>query len=235
MTTRFVPVTVALSLLLSGCVSDEKKLTTVSSSPFGQPVRTQAASMKEAPAATQKVAMRVNEVGHKVLAANPRAYQQVAFLTLGVPQLEMFHRVQKDSSAVYITEGLVNQCKTDNELAALLCQELGKMAAAQAAQGKPDRKLPEAPPLMAPRVGNDIGSPYGSADRTDMMVLAHMEKERQQARQPLVPPPPPETLARTYLQNAGYSAKDLDSVTPLLRQAEQNDTFEQQMTGKPGR
>ncbi len=233
MSARVLPVTISLVLAVSGCVSDEKSLTTVSPSPFGQPVRTQAASMKEAPPATQKVAMRVSDLGRKILAANPRSNQQVAFLTLGVPQLEIFHRVQKDSSAVYITEGLVNRCKTDNELAALLCQELGKMVSEQVAQVKLSRKLPEPPPLISPRVGNDIGGPLGSADRTDQMVLAHMEKERQQAQQALPPPPPPETVARVYLQNAGYEAKDLDAVAPLLRQADQNDSLESLMTGKP--
>jgi predicted Zn-dependent protease len=233
MTARVLPVMIALVLAVAGCVSDEKKLTTVSPSPFGQPVHTQAASFKEAPPATQKVALRVNDLGHKIVAANPRLNQQVVFLTLGVPQLEIFHRVQKDSRAIYITEGLVNQCKTDNELAALLCQELGKMTSEQIVQVKPERKLPEPPPLISPRVGNDIG--FASADRTDLMVLGHMEKERRQAQQALAPPPPPEALARAYLQNAGYSGKDLDAVTPLLRQADQNDSLEQQMIGKPGR
>jgi hypothetical protein len=48
-------------------------------------------------------------------------------------------------------------------------------------------------------------------------------------------PPPPETLARLYLRNAGYNPKDLDAVTPLLRKAEQQDAIEQQMSGKLGR
>ena len=226
---------VALVLSLSGCVSDEKKLSTISPSLFGGPIRTKAASMKEAPPATQKTALRVNELGRKLLAANPRIGQKTAFLTLGVSQLEVFHRAQKDSAAIYITEGLVNQCKNDNELAAVLCQELGKMASEQVALMTPARKLPDPPPLMSPHVGNDIGGPFGSADRSEMMVQGHLAKERRQARESMPAPPPPETLARLYLRNAGYDAKDLDAVTPLLRKAEQEDGIEQQMSGKLGR
>ncbi len=233
MSVRLSPLPIALLLAASGCLSDEKHLTTVPGTPFGQPVRTQAASMKQAPPATQKVAMRVSEIGRKVLAANPRINQQVAFLTLGVSQPELFHQVQKDGCAVSITEGLVKQCKSDNELAALLCEELGKMEAEKAARTKPVASLPERPPLLTPRVGNDIGGSFGSADGTDRMILARYEKDRQQAQRALTAPQP-DSLARLYLRNAGYDAKDLDAVAPLLRQADQNDSVEQLMTGKTG-
>jgi predicted Zn-dependent protease len=232
MNVRVLPLTVTLAAVLAGCVSEEKKLTTVSSSPFGQPVRTQAASFKQAPEATQKVAMRVNEVGQKILRGNPRLNQQVAFLTLGVPQLEIFHQVQRDTSAVYITEGLVNECKTDGELAALLAQELAKMTAEKVAQVRPARALDDRPPLMSPRVGNDIGGTFGDAGGTEQMILARYEKDHKEARKSL-PVPSPDQLARGYLQSAGFNPADFDTVRPLLRKADQNSALEKQMTGKP--
>jgi hypothetical protein len=127
----------------------------------------------------------------------------------------------------------VKQCKNDGELAAVLCQELGKIGSEQAAREKPARSLPERTPLMSPSVGNDIGGRFGSADGTDQMILARYDKERRQAQQP-APPPPPASLARTYMQSAGYDPKDLDAVAPLLRKADQNNSLEQLMTGKPG-
>jgi hypothetical protein len=230
MTARVLPSTVVLVVALAGCVSDEKKLTTVSSSPFGQPGRTQTASFKQAPQATQKVALRVNEIGQKLLRGNTRLNQQVAFLTLGVPQQEIFHQSQRDSSAIYITEGLANECKTDGELAALLAQELAKMTVEQMAKARPARALADRAPLMSPRVGNDIGGNFGDAGGTEQMILARYEKDRQQARQP---PPSPDLLAGGYLQSAGFNPGDLATVRPLLRKAEQNNSLEQQMTGKP--
>ena len=232
MTARVLPSAVVLAVALVGCVSDEKKLTTVSSSPFGQPGRTQAGSFKQAPQATQKVALRVNEIGQKLLRANTRLNQQVAFLTLGVAQPEIFHQIQRDSSAIYITEGLVNECKTDGELAALLAQELAKMATEQLARTRPARPLTDRPPLMSPRVGNDLGGNFGDAGGTEQMILARYEKDHQQPHQ-APPRPTADLLARGYLQSAGFNPADLATVRPLLRKAEQNNSLEQQMTGKP--
>lgn len=232
MTARVLPLMVVLAVASAGCVSDEKKLTTVSSSPFGQPGRTQTAPFKQAPQATQKVALRVNEIGQKLLRGNTRLNQQVAFLTLGVSQPEIFHQIQRDSSAIYITEGLVNECKTDGELAALLAQELAKMTAEQMAKTRPARALADRPPLMSPRVGNDIGGNFGDAGGTEQMILARYEKDRQHSHQ-APPPPPADLLARGYLQSAGFNPGDLTIVRPLLRKAEQNNSLEQQMTGKP--
>src|SRR5579875_2060683 len=102
-----------LMLAAAGCLSDDKKLTTVSASPFGKVSRTQPASFKQAPPATQEVALRVDRVGQQIVNANPRINQKVVFMTLGVSHEEVFHQTQKDISTVYITEGLAKQCKTD--------------------------------------------------------------------------------------------------------------------------
>jgi hypothetical protein len=233
MTARISLGAMALVVIASGCVSDEQKLTTVPSSPFGQPVRTQSASMKQAPPATQQVMMRVTQLGQKIVTANPRIKQRVAFLTIGSPEAEIFHRVQKNVAEIYITEGLVNQCKNDGELAAVLCQELGKIGSEQAALVKPATYLPERPPMMSPHVGNDIDGPLGGADQTNAMIMARYEKEQHDRQKP-PPPPPPETLARTYMQSAGFDPTNLNTVTPLLRKADQNNSLEQLMTGKPG-
>jgi hypothetical protein len=224
----------AFCILLGGCLSDDKKLTTVSPNPFGKSGHTQAASFKQAPPATQEIALRVDRVGQKIVKANPRINQKVAFLTLGVSQEEIFHQSQKDVSTIYITEGLAKQCKTDGELAAVLSEELGKMVSEQMVQARPPRG--RTPPFIAdPHIGNDIAGPFGSADRTDQMIAARYEKEWKQSRQALPDPPtPPETLARTYLQGAGFDPKDLETVKPLLRKAEKQSSLEQSMTGKQG-
>jgi hypothetical protein len=89
--------------------------------------------------------------------------------------------------------------------------------------------------LVSPRVGNDIGGTFGPADGSERMILTRYEKDRKQARQAILAPPPAEDLARIYLQNAGFNTNDLATVKPLLRQAEKNDNLEQLMTGKAAR
>jgi hypothetical protein len=222
-----------LLLAAAGCLSDDKKLTTVSADSFGKVGRTQPASFKQAPPATQETALRVDRVGKQIVNANPRINQKVVFLTLGVSHEEIFHQTQKDVSTIYITEGLAKQCKSDGELAAVLSQELGKVTAEQMVQARPTRPPIPASLLLNSPIGNDIGGTFGSADRTNDMIAARFEKEWQQGRQALpAPPPPPETLARAYLSHAGFDPQILDTVQPLLRKADKQSSVELSMTGK---
>ncbi len=172
MTTRMALWTFVLTLAVAGCLSDDKRLTTVSSDPFGKTKTTQSASFKQAPPATREAALRVDGVGRKLVKANPRLDQKVVFMTLGVPHEEIFHQSQKDSSVVYVSEGLVQQCKTDGELAALLSQELGKIVSEQMALIRSPRSRMSSPPIMNPHVGNDIGDTLGGADRVDMEIAS---------------------------------------------------------------
>jgi predicted Zn-dependent protease len=233
MKARIVPLIIGLMLAAAGCLSDEKKLTTVSASPFGKAARAQAATFKQAPPATQEVGLRVARVGKQIVSANPRINQKVVFMTIGQPQEEIFHQTQKDVSTIWVTEGLVKQCKTDGELAAVLSEELGKMVSEQLVQARPARNPIPASLLLNPAVGSDVGGTFGSADRTNDMIAARFEKEWQQSRQILPEtPPPPDALARTYLNNAGFDSKSLDTVKPLLRKAEKQSSLELSMTGK---
>lgn len=232
MTRRVALLTFLVGVAVGGCLSDEKQLTTAPSSPFNKPGRTQTASFKHAPKATEEIALRVNSVGQKIVKANPRLNQKVAFLTLGVAHEEIFHESQKEVSTISITEGLVKQCKTDGELAAVLSEELGKIVSEQMVQARPPRgRMPPAL-LMNPHVGNDNNGTFGTSDGTDQLIAAHMEKEWRQNQEGLPVAVPPETLARTYLQKAGFDPKDLETVKPLLRKAEQQSSVEQSMLGK---
>jgi hypothetical protein len=222
-----------LMVAATGCLSDEKKLTTVSPNAFGKVSRTQAASFKPAPPATQEAALRVDRVGKQIVSANPRINQKVVFMTLGVDHEEIFHQSQKDVSTIFITEEVVKQCKTDGELAAVLSQELGKTVSEQRVQARPARNPIPASLLLNSPVGNDIGGTFGSADRTNDMIAAHFEDEWRRSRSTLPStPPPPETLARAYLNNAGFNPNTLDTVKPLLRKADKQSSVELSMTGK---
>jgi hypothetical protein len=233
MKARIVLLIIGLLLAAAGCLSDEKKLTTVSASPFGKAARAQAATFKQAAPATQEVALRVDRVGKQLVTANPRINQKVVFMTIGQPQEEVFHQTQKDVSTIWITEGLVKQCKTDGELAAVLSEELGKLVSEQMVQARPARNPMPASLVLNSPVGSDIGGTFGSADRTNDMIAARYEDEWKRSRQILPQaPPPPETLAATYLKNAGFDSKNLDTVKPLLRKADKQSGLEMSMTGK---
>ncbi len=222
-----------LMLAAAGCLSDEKKLSTVSPNAFGKVSRTQAASFKPAPPATQEAALRVDRVGKQIVSANRSINQKVVFMTLGVNHEEIFHQSQKDVGTVFITEEMVKQCKTDGELAAVLSEELGKMVSEQKVQARPARNPIPASLLLNSPIGNDVGGTFGSADRTNDMIAARFETEWKQSRSILPStPPPPETLARTYLNSAGYDPKILDDVKPLLRKADKQSSVELSMTGK---
>src|SRR5262245_56564931 len=113
-------------LVASGCIGPESQTAVVAPSPFPNaiaPVPQARASF--APPSTA-VAARVDTMGRNILAANGQAGIRPLFRTIGVTQLEVFHR---GTAEVDITEGLVKQCASDGQLAAILCQELGKMVA----------------------------------------------------------------------------------------------------------
>jgi hypothetical protein len=222
-----------MTLAAAGCLSDEQKLTHVSASPFGKAARTQPASFKQAPLATKEASLRVDRVGKQIVAANPRINQKVVFLTLGIPHEEIFHQTQRDVSTILITEEMVKQCKSDGELAAVLSDELGKMVCEQMVQARPVRDPMPASLLLNSPVGSDVGGTFGSADRTNDMIAARFENEWKQGR-PTLPqtPPPPETLARSYLRNAGFDPKNLDDVKSLLRKADKQSSVELSMNGK---
>src|SRR5438128_9593914 len=72
----------------------------VPTSPFGTPQTTAPVfSTKPPPSASATLAIKVDEVGQRLLTCNPKLGMVPLFLTIGSPQPEMFHR---DTTAVYI-------------------------------------------------------------------------------------------------------------------------------------
>ncbi len=78
------------------------------------------------PEASLATAARVDQVGRELLAANPFIGVDPTFHTVALPDPAIGH---PDFGGVVVTEGLVNRCKTDAELAAVLATELGQMSA----------------------------------------------------------------------------------------------------------
>jgi hypothetical protein len=219
-----------LLLATAGCVLEDATLL-VPTNPFGgTPVVQPPRQTLHAPA-SEEAAARVALVGQKVLAANAELGLRPAFLTIGDPRPEIFHRQTQD---IVITEGLVKQCKTDGQLAAVVCHELGEMASERAALAGLKARGPEVEPPPYTRIGNDT---FGSTVPSDLTYQAELAKYDKTRRRPAAPPPPPDPkeLARALLLRAGYQAADLVTALPLLKAAEENMDWEKQLTaGGPG-
>jgi hypothetical protein len=220
--------------LLAGCMHDPKPTLIPAAPPTpptGQVVQVGHSAAAEATAATGK---RVLTLAQKIAAANPRMGLKLSIQTLGNPQPTIFHRLDldKDFCQVWISEGLVNQCQSEGQLAAVLCMELGRAASEKAALKPPALRGYIEPPPNVP-IGNDAGDFRGSPDQTHMAELAKVDEARHRREQMAPPaPPPPDVLACAYLKRAGYAAADLQAVSPLLRAAAKNTDIEKQMLGK---
>lgn len=180
------------------------------------------------PASTEAAA-RVDTVGRGLIAANPQTgldTRSLMFHTIGAPQAEVFHR----GNDIFITEGLVRQCTTDGQLAAVLATELGKMVSEREAATPAAVRRPERPPPIDTGIGRDAG--WGVApDQTRMRELADYDRDRRD-RQQAVAPPDPIALARLYLVRAGFHDADLTAAAALLHQAQANAGLEKQINGR---
>ncbi|MCI0642508.1 MAG: hypothetical protein L0Y72_13265 [Gemmataceae bacterium] len=178
---------------------------------------------KFAPAA-QEIALRVDAVGRKVLAANPQIGMRPLFATIGSPQAEIFHM---DTRLVYVTEGLVKKCKTEGELGALLSLELAKMVADREARSPLAQDQERLTPIHMAAGNAARGMP---GDQTALVELAKYEKANPK-KDHAAPRPDPHRLARGYLEKSGFTAADLEAVAPLLHAAEQNNSLERTLKG----
>lgn len=211
--------------LAAGCTSAGSNAT-VAANPFSMPPSPPPGQVRQASfnPASIEAAARVDLLGRKLVAANPQAGLQPLFRTIGAPQPEIFHH---GTAEVDITEGLVKLCQSDGQLAAILCQELGKMVSEREALAGPRAHQPQRQPPMDLRIGNDA-SGVGPADQTNIAELAKFEHGR--APSGSNPPrlPDPAVLARSYLTHAQFPEAELDGAAPILAAAAANCTFEKQ-------
>jgi hypothetical protein len=215
------------TVLALGCVTDQPKTATVVENPFGSPSPPQVQQKVAFAPSSVEVAARVDTMGRKLVKANTQLGVQPKFVTIGAPQPEIFHRGTSD---IIITEGLVKQCVTEGQLAAVLCNELGKMVAQrEAVAGPASRDIERRPPLDLP-VGNDYGGSFGASDQLHRAELGKFDEDRRRKAAAAATPPDPRMLARSYLMKAGYAAGELDGVVALLATASESNDFAKQMT-----
>jgi hypothetical protein len=228
MSRRVLPLT--LLLALAGCWLDDQPNNLIVQPGPGYPAPVLPQVKNYCKPATQEAATRAAEMSQRILAANPQVGMRPLTLTIGGDQPEIFHR---GTGQIVVTEGLVKLCTTDRFLAAVLCQEMGKMVSEREAVASVRSREPEQEPPPEIRIGNDTAGTFGPADGSRMYELARYEKGRRRSGDPPPPPPDPNTLARGFLTKAGFHENDLDAVQSILRKAEANFLLERQMTANP--
>jgi hypothetical protein len=162
--------------------------------------------------ASGEAAERVDHVGSDLLTATPLGIPDIDFLTVGSADVELFHR---DVKTLYISDSLVNRCKTDDELAAVLALEIGQMTA-EFRRGV-RKQSPEPMPSVASAPKFDGTT---DTDPSRAVYLAQYERAKQSpAERKNWPTVDPQEIAEELLRNAGREPKLLTQVAPLVREA----------------
>jgi hypothetical protein len=216
--TRRVLALLALSLASCGCTTDGQWSI---SRMLGWDDAPRASNMPRPDLAT---AERVETFGRKIIAQNTFTGIEPLFHTVGVQEAVLFHR---GSEELFVSEGLVKQCRTDGELAAVLCIELGQMIAEKKAARRVGAERDSFPEIGVPTgsglAGGTPDDPARAAER------AFLERQRRnEARQGRKDPA---ALARDLMRGAGYDPADVDRVATLVRQSDRGRVIKRQMSG----
>lgn len=175
--------------------------------------------------ASVESAARVDKIGRQLLAGSPFLGVEVAFQSIGHKEPELFHH---DAHGLFISEGLIDRCKSNDQLAAVLASEIGHMVAESRRTER--MNLPE--PMLPVAHGTKLDGTTDFDPSRDM-ELAHFEKSaRRPAEKKLWASSDPKTVARGILKDAGFDPKLFDEVAPLLREAGKNQTIAKQLGGR---
>jgi hypothetical protein len=213
----------SLTIALSGCQLEKAEHTSLTTDVMRAKVDPQLLQ------ANLEACTRVFTVGQKILAANPELPQRLLFRAVGRPNPEIFHQ---GNAAIVVTQRLVEMCRTESELAALLCVELGRLIAEREALAPWTARQPEPrPPIDAVQIRSTVG--VANPDEFRLREQAHYEAEQRRRTSGAISLPDPMELARRYLQRSGYAVEDLDRIKPILKMAAEHSDLEQQMRSIP--
>ena len=180
------------------------------------------------PAARPESSARVHELGEALVGQNPFLGVSPVFYVVGRKQPEIYHA---DGQGLLLTEGLVDACRTDDELSAVIALELGKMSAE--ARSAKRMRLSDAPVTPAGSAAN--GSPGSGPDDVQLRTEAIFEQARPAKPGPNKPPANENAaaIAAEILQNAGVDRKYLAAARTLLAESKRGTPIADQMNPKP--
>jgi len=214
---RLLALTTTLSLVgLTGCLDDEFL---VAGRFHNKKVEVPVQS--EASIAT---ASRVDLIGRQLVAQSPFLGVEPTFHTFGRQEPEIYH---PDSNGVFITEGLVAKCSTDDELAAVLAHELGKMAV--------EKRNADRMKLVNPNsLLGDAGARAPGEDPSQLAVQAVFDKQipRTETSKSKAISDDPKAVAGEILEAAGFKTKSLETVAPWIEESNRSNALAEQFRGR---
>jgi hypothetical protein len=171
-------------------------------------------------------AARVDQVGRQILAANLFCGVDAAFQVVGDKEPILFHRGQQ---SVFISDSLVNQCATDEELAAVLCSELGKMVA----EKRNAARMGYADPLMNLNFAGSGEAGGITADQFRLAELAEHEKRtpKKAVDKVLAESTDPRKIAVEMMKTTGFDEAQYPKAEKLLKGLNKNREMVKQLDG----
>jgi hypothetical protein len=176
------------------------------------------------PKADLATAERVETIGRKIIASNTFTGIEPLFHTIGVPEPALFH---EGPERLMVSEGLVKQCRTDGELAAVLCSELAKMTAEKKAARRVGAERDSFPEIGIP-TGSGLagGTPDDPARAAERAFL-----EKQRTKQAVRESANAALSAADLMRGAGFDPADLDRVAAILKQSDRGLVIKKQLSG----
>ena len=199
----------------TGCTLDE-----FSRNPGG--FRNKPVDVPDVSLESRELSARVDALGHELMTQNPFLGVNPTFSVVGHKELEIYH---PDQNGVMISEGLVERCKSDQELSAVLATELAKMSAEARASKR--MRIAEPLPMLA-----DAGAatPGGNADPNQLTAQAIFDKQlTQSTRGKSKTIEDPDKIAASILQSAGIDVATLQKVAPLLEESKRKSATGKQL------
>lgn len=202
--TRLAATGLAALVLGAGCVSDGA--TALNGVPLQTPDPAAIAP------ASLHTAERVQALGQRIVAQNPFTGLQPLFHTLGIRESVLFHRGPDE---LFISEGLADRCGSEEQLAAVLCSELGRMIL--------EKRSARAHGVALESVKEVVGpSPLDTGE----VVSAEVKSLPATS-----PPGTADGHAQDLLRGAGFEGAELARVSDLLAGVNRRFTLGRQIAG----
>lgn len=162
---------------------------------------------------------RVDELTKRIVDQNTFTGLEPIVTVLGFPEAALFHR---GTNQLFISDGMVKKCKTDAELAAVLCSELGQMMAQKRAVIAVGRNKDPIPEIALPGGVND-----SSGVRIAELALQQkrIDEKRNRDESDAV------QKAKDLLKGAGFDPAEFDRVEGMIRQSDRGEAIKKQMAG----
>jgi len=176
------------------------------------------------PLAHLETTERVEQLVRRIVTQNAFTGLEPIIYTMGVPESALFHRGTQE---LFISEGLVKKCKTEAELAAVLCTELGQMVAEKRGVKRTGGDRDTIPDSALPG-GAMVGGGTPADPGREAEIAFHERRHPRGAR--TAGGDNPAKLSRELLKGAGFDEAEFDRVEPLVRQSERGSALRKQMS-----